>query len=81
MFEIDEILEALSRQREQILKPLSRLQADTLHGIASKLVVATRLMQHEENPAQPFVASAVRELAQMRCPYCGAVYEPAAQQD
>ena len=77
MFEIDEVLEALSRQREQMLQPLSRLQADTLHGVASKLAVAARLMLQEENPAHPFVDSAVRELADMRCPGCGTAYVPA----
>ncbi len=76
MFEIDERLETLSRQREQMLQPLSRLQADTLHGVASKLVIAARLMQQEENPAQSFVAGAVRELAQMRCPGCRAALVP-----
>ena len=77
MFEIDDRLEALSRQRERMLKPLSRLHANTLHAVASKLVIAARLMQHDENPAQPFVASAVRELPQLRCPGCGAAYVPA----
>ncbi len=78
MFEIDDRLEALSSQRERMLQPLSRLQADTLHGIASKLVIAARLMQQEENAAQPFVASAVRELAQMCCPGCGAALVPSS---
>lgn len=48
-----------------MLQPLSRLKVDTLHGVASKLVIAARLMQHEEGATQPFVASAVRELADM----------------
>jgi len=78
MFEIEVRLDQLSRQRERLLKPLSHLPADTLHGIACKLVVAARLMEHEENPAQPFVASAVRELASMRCPGCGAAYVSAS---
>ena len=76
MFEIDDRLEALSHQREQMLKPLSRLQADTLHGVASKLVIAARLLEQEENPAQPFVGSAVRELARMCCPGCGTALVP-----
>jgi hypothetical protein len=78
MFEIDERVEALSLQRERLLRPLSHLPADTLHGVASKLVIAARLLQHEENPAQPFVASAVRELADMCCPGCGAAVVPAS---
>ncbi|MDP3745620.1 MAG: hypothetical protein Q8Q88_01090 [Phenylobacterium sp.] len=78
MFVIDDTLEALSRQRERMLQPLSRLKADTLHGVASKLAVAARLLQHEDNPAQPFVASALRELADMGCPGCGAAYAPAS---
>jgi len=77
MFEIDNRLEALSLQRERLLRPLSRLPADTVHAVASKLVIAARLMQHEENPARPFVASAVRDLADMGCPGCGAAYVPA----
>ena len=77
MFEIEARLEALSRQREQLLKPLSHLPTDTVHGVVSKLVIAARLLQHEENPALPFVASAVRELAQMCCPGCGATFVPA----
>ena len=78
MFEIDDALEALSDQRERMLQPLSRLKADTLHGIASKLAIAARLMQHEESPAQPFVASALRELADMCCPDSGSTYMPAS---
>jgi hypothetical protein len=77
MFEIDARLETLSFQRDRLLKPLSRLPADTLRGVASKLVIAARLMEHEENPAQPFVASAVRELADMYCQVCGAAHVPA----
>ena len=77
MYEIDDRLEALSRQLEQMLQLLSERQAGTLHGVASKLVIAARLMRHEEHPAQPFVASAVRELPQLRCPGCGAAYVPA----
>ena len=77
MFEIDDKLEALSDQQERMLAPLSRLPSNTLHGVASKLVIAARLLQHEDSPAQPFVASVVREMAQMRCPDCGAVSVPA----
>jgi hypothetical protein len=77
MFDIDETLETLSLQREQWLKPLSQLKVDTLHDVVSKLVIAARLMQHEDSLAQPFVASAVRELARMRCPGCGAACVPA----
>lgn len=76
MFEIDDKLEALSDQRELMLRTLSRLPANTLHAVASKLVIAARLMQHEDGPAQPFVVGVVRELAQMRCPSCGAAYVP-----
>jgi hypothetical protein len=77
MFEIDARLEALSHQRERLLKPLSHLRAHTLHGVTSKLVIAARLVEHEENPAQPFVANAIRELADMCCAGCGAAYVPA----
>ena len=75
-YEIDDRLESLSQQRERMLEHLSTLKAATLHGVASKLAVAARLMQDEGNPAQPFVASAVRELAQMCCAGCGAALLP-----
>ena len=77
MFEIDDTLEVLSCRRERMLKPLSRLAGDTPHAAVSKLAVAARLMLQEESPAQPFVANVVRELAEMRCPGCGAAYRPA----
>jgi hypothetical protein len=77
MYEIEAMLGALSRPRERLLRPLAHLPAETLHGVASKLVIAARLMEHEENPAQPFVARAVRELTDMKCPGCGAAYMPA----
>jgi hypothetical protein len=76
MFAIDDRLEALSRQRERLLKPLAQLPAVTVNAVASKLVIAARLLQHEEAPAQPFVANAVRALVGMRCPGCGATYVP-----
>jgi hypothetical protein len=77
MFAIDDRLEALARQRERRLKPLAHLPAETVNAVASKLVIAARLLQHEENPAQPFVASVVQELASMRCSSCGAAYTAA----
>ena len=77
LFEVDDRLEILLLRRERLLKPLAQLRANTLHGLATKLVIAARLLEHEENPAQPFVASAVREMSDMRCPGCGAAYVPA----
>ncbi len=77
MFEIDDTLEVLARRRERMLKPLFRLAADTPHAAISKLAVAARVMLQEQSPAQPLVASAVRELADMCCPGCGAAYVPA----
>lgn len=79
MYEIDDTLEALFRQRERMLEPLSSLKADTLHGVASKLAVAARLLQYEEHPAQALVASALRELAGMCRPDCGAPHVAGAE--
>jgi hypothetical protein len=75
-FEIDNTLERLSQQRERMLEYLATQKAETLHGVASKLAVAARLMQHEDHPAQPFVASAVRELADVHCRSCRASLLP-----
>lgn len=74
MYEIDDTLEALFHRRERLLEPLFRLKVNTLYGVASKLAVAARLLPHEEHPAQPLVAGAVRDLAEMRCLDCGAPY-------
>lgn len=79
MYEIDDILEALFHQRERMLEPLPRLKADTLHGVASKLAVAARLLQYEEHPARPLVASAMRELAGMCALDCGAPHVTGAE--
>lgn len=79
MNEIDDTLEALFHQRERMLERLSRLRADTLDGVASKLTVAARLLQCEEHPAQPLVAGALRELVGMRCPDCGAPHVTGAE--
>ena len=76
LFKIEDRLEILSLRRERLLERLAHLSAKTLHGVATKLVIAARLLEHEENPAQPFVASAVREMSDMRCPGCGAAYVP-----
>lgn len=77
LFAIEDWLEILELRRELLLGPLSHLPANTLHGVATKLVIAARLLEQEENRAQPFVASAVSELSVMRCPGCGAAYVPA----
>jgi hypothetical protein len=77
LFEIEDRLEILEQRRERSLEQLSHLPANTLHGVATKLVIAARLLEREEHPAQPFVASAVRELSDMCCAGCRAAYIPA----
>ncbi len=71
MYEIDERLKVLFRQRRLDLKGLVKLKAESLHAVASKLAVAARILQYEENTAQPLIAAAVRELAGARCEKCG----------
>ncbi len=76
MYEIDAKLAGLSCERERQLEPLSQLKADTLHGVASKLAVVARLLQHGDDPTHALVAGAVRELAGLNCPGCGAACVP-----
>lgn len=74
MFEIEERLDRLSDEREQRLEVLAKLRAQDLHGVASKLAVAARVLLHEGGPTHQLVADAVRVLAAQNCPNCGAPY-------
>lgn len=76
MFVIERRLDELSDERERQLETLATLRAGDLHGVASKLAVAARLLQPEAEPAYRLVADAVRELAHLRCPGCGAPCVP-----
>jgi hypothetical protein len=78
MDKIERQLDALLRARERGLKTLDRLPARDVHGIASKLMVAAKISQLEDGAAHSFVADAVRALAILKCPKCGAPYTPAA---
>jgi hypothetical protein len=79
MFEIEERLDKLSDAREHQLASLTKLKAKDLHGVASKLAVAARVLLHEGGPAHRLVADTVRDLAGKRCPRCGAHYVTGAR--
>lgn len=72
MFEIEERLDRLSEELEQRLESLTHLKATDLHGAASKLVVAARVLLHDAGPSHGLVADAVKVLTTQRCPDCGA---------
>jgi hypothetical protein len=78
MDQIEAQLDALFKARKRGLKALHRLPARDVHGVASKLVVAARISQFEDGGANALVADAVRTLASLKCPRCGASYAPAA---
>lgn len=71
---IERELKALAALQPRRLKVLTRTKASDLHGVASKLAVAARLLAHEGGPALALVADAVRDLSARRCPDCGARY-------
>jgi hypothetical protein len=77
MDQIDARLNELFKVRRRGLKALAKLPARDVHGVASKLVVAARISQYEDGGAHRFIADAVRTLAVLRCPNCGAPYAPA----
>lgn len=77
MDQIDAQLDALFKVRKQGLKTLAKLPARDVHGVASKLVVAARISQYEDGGAHRFIDEAVRTLAALKCPNCGAPYAPA----
>lgn len=79
MFEIEERLDRLSDEREHRLTSLAKLKAKDLHGVASKLAVAARVLRHEDGPAHQLVADAVKALATRCCPDCGAPYVNGAE--
>lgn len=79
MFEIEERLDRLSDEREHRLTSLAKLKAKDLHGVASKLAVAARVLRHEDGPAHQLVADAVKALATRCCPDCGAPYVTGAE--
>lgn len=74
MFEIEERLDRLSDEREHRLTSLAKLKAKDLHGVASKLAIAARVLRHDGGPAHQLVADAVNALATRCCPDCGAPY-------
>lgn len=74
MFEIQERLDRLAEELDQRLEALARSKAKDLHGAASKLVVAARVLLHEGGPTHGLVADAVQVLTTQRCPGCGAPY-------
>lgn len=74
MFELEERLDRLSEELDQRLESLARLKANDLHGAASKLIVADRVLLHDAGPTHGLVADAVQVLTTQRCPGCGAPY-------
>ena len=76
MFELEERLDRLSEELEQRLESLVHLKAIDLHGAASKLVVAARVLLHDAGPTHRLIADAVQVLTTQHCPGCGAPYVP-----
>jgi hypothetical protein len=79
MFELEVRLDQLSDERERVLSSLENLKAKDLHGVASKLAIAARLLEHEGGLAHHLVADAVIKLAAPRCPSCGARFGAIAE--
>ena len=73
MFEIDDAIEPLFRRREKLLPRVAKAAARDPNGIAAKLAVAAIEIHPDENEVMHrLLDGALRELAAMRCPRCGA---------
>jgi hypothetical protein len=69
---IDVQLEGLFEQRRQGLDVLTALVARDMRGVASKLQVAVKVMDHQRGDGFELFKGAVAEMQDVRCAHCGA---------
>jgi hypothetical protein len=69
---IDKQVKALFEQRRQGLDALPALVARDMRGVASKLQVAVKVMDHERGDGFELFKGAVAEMQGVRCAHCGA---------
>jgi hypothetical protein len=69
---IDKQVKGLFEQRRQRLEALPALVARDMRGVASKLQVALKVMDHERGDGFELFKGAVREMQGVRCAHCGA---------
>jgi hypothetical protein len=69
---IDAQLDRLFEQRRQELESLTTLVAWDMRGVASKLRVAVKVMDHQRGDGFDLFKGAVAEMQDVRCAHCGA---------
>jgi len=69
---IDKQVKGLFEQRRQELDALPALVARDMRGVASKLQVAVKVMDHERGDGFELFRGAVAEMQHVRCAHCGA---------
>ncbi len=69
---IDRQVKGLFEQRRQGLDALPALVARDMRGVASKLQVAVKVMDHERGDGFELFKGAVAEMQDVRCVHCGA---------
>jgi len=69
---IDKQVKGLFEQRRQGLDALPALVARDMRGVASKLQVAVKVMDHERGDGFELFKGAVAEMQDIRCAHCGA---------
>ena len=69
---IDKQVKGLFEQRRQRLDALPALVARDMRGVASKLQVAVKVMDHERGDGFELFKGAVAEMQSVRCAHCGA---------
>ncbi len=69
---IDKQVKGLFEQRRQGLDALPALVARDMRGVASKLQVAVKVMDHERGDGFELFKGAVSEMQDVRCAHCGA---------
>jgi hypothetical protein len=74
MAQIEQRLDSHFKVRKKGLSALHRLPARDIHGLAGKLMIASRISRFEENGVHSFIADAVQTLATLTCPACRAPY-------
>ncbi|MDR7230310.1 hypothetical protein J2X45_001391 [Caulobacter sp. BE264] len=69
---IDKQVKGLFEHRRQGLDALPALVARDMRGVASKLQVAVKVMDHERGDGFELFKGAVAEMQHVRCAHCGA---------
>jgi hypothetical protein len=62
----------VTERRWDLLEALEGLPATDIHDVAGKLVVAVRILRHQDAIGFDLLAGAVREFAGLACSTCGA---------